>query len=43
MIQGEQYVFEHATVREQPTGDDGTTLREARVQHVGTGLPLWIK
>ncbi|QBD82976.1 TIR domain-containing protein [Ktedonosporobacter rubrisoli] len=42
-IQGEQYVFEQSTVRERPTNDDGTTLREARVRHVETNLSLRLK
>lgn len=42
-IQGEQYVPDPSTVRERPTDDDGTTLREAQVRHKGTNLLLWLK
>ncbi|MBA2393512.1 MAG: caspase family protein [Ktedonobacteraceae bacterium] len=42
-IQGEHYVFEHATVRETPIGDDRATLREARVRHVRTNHLLQLK
>ena len=42
-IQGESYLFERATVREPSTSDDGTTLREAQVRHIGTDLPLCLK
>jgi Caspase domain/Protein tyrosine and serine/threonine kinase len=42
-IQGEQYTFDHTTVRETPTDDDRATLREARVRHVGTDQLLQLK
>jgi hypothetical protein len=42
-IQGEQYIFNRATVRETPIDDDGATLREARVRHARTNQLLLLK